>query len=214
MNLVEFNEIATRIAARPIYRAVVLSAHGMRSRGEWQKHINVPLTDAGFLHEPLDFGHIGIVRVPLPGTATAAADVFRDAYYRLSERTPRVLAIAHSFGTIALGKALQINPALRLNRIILWGCVLPRAFPWREFTAHGRVESVLNEACRRDPLPLLACVGCAMHNGGLSGALGFEVGNGVPVVNRFHSWTNHSRLGTALHCRDSWVPFLHEGSIP
>ena len=214
MNLAEYNEIAARLGAPTQYRAVVLTAHGMRSRGEWQKKINTTLTDAGFLHEPVDYGHVGVLRVGLPATATAAADTFRDAYTQLRKRAPKVCAIAHSFGTIVVGKALQMNPRLRLENVILWGCVLRCSFPWTTFYMNEQIAAILNEACPRDPLPRLAALACSLHGGGQAGAVGFTDNPNGRVINRFHTWTNHTRLGTPLHCAEEWVPFIDSGIAP
>jgi hypothetical protein len=215
VNVPEYNKIAETLPnGKPIYRAVVLSAHGMRSRGEWQKLINVPLTEAGYLHELLDFGNITARSVPLPQTATTAADIIRDGYYHLRDRAEATHAIAHSFGTIALAKSLKMNPELRLQHVILWGCVLRRDFPWSRLSK--QVRCVLNEACERDPLPKLASIACVLNEGGRAGNKGFidpeDHQQDDPVVfNRFHDWTIHSRLGTKLHCEENWIPFLKTG---
>ena len=162
MDVDQFNRIAERVEPRlkrsippaelrqtRMYRAVVLSVHGIRSRGEWQSDINRPLTDAGFLHQPIDIGAIGLGSAWRPRTASRAAQQVADHYYRLRDRAPKVMAIGHSFGSLAIGKALQVNPTCRISRVILWGSVLRVSFPWTTLADNGQVSEVLNEACRR-----------------------------------------------------------------
>ena len=224
MDVDQFNRIAERVESRLqrsiqlaelrqtwMYRAVVLSVHGIRSRGEWQNYINRPLTDAGFLHQPIDIGAIGLGSAWRPRTASRAAQQVADHYYRLRNRAPKVMAIGHSFGSLAIGKALQVNPTCRISRVILWGSVLRVSFPWTTLADNRQVSEVLNEACPRDWVSHAACLLCVLHGGGRSGALGFEQADDSLVFNRFHTWTNHDRLGTEMYCEDIWVPFLHSG---
>jgi hypothetical protein len=58
--------------------------------------------------------------------------------------------LAHSLGTLLLGKALLQNPRLRLGRVILTGCILPPDFPWTSLISEGRVNAVLNHRGTRD----------------------------------------------------------------
>jgi hypothetical protein len=46
----------------------VISLHGIRTRGAWQKESAFPINRAGFDHIPLDYGRFGLVQFILPCT--------------------------------------------------------------------------------------------------------------------------------------------------
>ncbi|HEY0873389.1 MAG TPA: hypothetical protein VGD94_07950 [Vicinamibacterales bacterium] len=116
----EYNEIAESVDAPRQYRAVVISVHGIRTRGKWQREINASLTDAGYLHELADLDHISWLATPRPKTAQRASQEIIRLYERNEPRQLRTHAIGHSFGTIAIATALKRNPDLKLDRIIMW----------------------------------------------------------------------------------------------
>ncbi len=74
MNLGRFNELTARQGADPEFNFALLSIHGIRTTGRWQKHITVPLQRAGILYEPLDWGYRWLAPLARP-TRTADACV-------------------------------------------------------------------------------------------------------------------------------------------
>lgn len=54
-------------------RRVVVSLHGIRTRGVWQKELVPALAIAGFIPYVLDYGHVGALELLLPGSLDAKA---------------------------------------------------------------------------------------------------------------------------------------------
>lgn len=90
--------------------------------------------------------------------------------------------IAHSYGTFLTGHALKKFPSLRVDRIVLVGCVLPRRFGWQKvLTSNPRAfKQLRNEIAGRDWIPRLAEFGrfLLLPGFGSAGIFGFSESNG------------------------------------
>ena len=210
----DYNSFAEKRGAKAQYRGTVVTVHGMKTRGVWQKDISPVLQDAALRHHPVDYGYL-LFGVLLPRIQDAVANKIVRAIDEQQHAVPSGPhgVIAHSFGTLCLGRALQRNPSLRLGRICLFGAIMPRDFPWQVIKKHAQYESVLNETCGRDPWPRTAAKYLSWAGAGASGCDGF-LEEGASVYECPYTWTGHSRLGTKLHCENTWLPFLLDGSRP
>lgn len=214
MKLNHYNSCAEQLGTPPQYRGSVVTVHGMTTRGAWQKRISSALQDAALRHEPLDYGYL-LLGVLSPWVQDAVANRIIAAVTRQQRAVPDGPhgAIAHSFGTLCLGRALKRNPSLRLGRICLWGAILPTDFPWSMLRNRAQYDSVLNETCDQDPWPRRAARYLGWAGAGASGCDGFS--RQPPSVHDCHyDWTGHSQLGTPLHCTQTWLPFLLRGVLP
>jgi hypothetical protein len=198
----------------PSFRKAVISVHGMKTTGAWQKEITKELQFARILYAPVDYG-FALASVLRKKKADTVGDVIVNEYEQIRTRQPhlRVCAVAHSFGTLALGRALQRTSDLKLERAILYASVLERNFPWSKIAKRAQILRVLNETCRADLLPKLAGV-VLRGPSGASGCYGFDDVAGGVVHNREDEWAGHSGLGTKLHCVNVWIPFILRGKIP
>jgi len=85
--------------------------------------------------------------------------------------------IAHSFGTYTVGMALLKYPAFAFDTAIFSGCVLSKAFPWKQVSS--RFEHVYNEVAGKDLVPLVASlIGWIVPKMGGAGRSGFSGPNG------------------------------------
>jgi hypothetical protein len=150
---------------------------------------------------------LGAVR---KGTLHKVRDRIVAAYEEQLNYHPNPAAIGHSLGTFAIGSSLQSLPDLVLHRIILYGSILPRRFPWLELAKRKQVEHVLNEAARNDIWPKVAA--CLRPAWGRSGCDGFLNGGEV-VIQREYLLTGHSGLQYRLHYKRIWIPFLRGRDI-
>lgn len=187
------------------YRAAVISVHGMNTRGAWQKELATVLQDAQIRHEPVDYGNVrlGVLR---PRTRDRVAEMIVRAHETQLLYVDQVCAVAHSFGGLSLGHMLQTKPAIRLERIILYGCILSEQFPWQEIHRREQVGVVLNERTRSDFWAKIAPFSL-MKNAGWAGVCGFDPCPGV-VFERDYIWTDHSDLQYRQHYESKWVPFF------
>jgi hypothetical protein len=187
------------------FRCAVISIHGMKTAGLWQKELASVLQDFQIRHEAVDYGWV-LPGVLLKKTKHRVAKLILDAYERQSLYVEQVSAVAHSFGGLSLGHTLQTKPAIRLERVILFGCILSEQFPWRELHQRGQVGRVLNERTRRDIWVKLAPLS-GLEDAGWAGFCGFDPCPGV-VYDRDYQWTDHSDLQYRTHYERMWVPFL------
>ncbi len=193
---------------------VVLLVHGFNTRGLWKNEL-VPLlgreTDGErFIVHPWDYGEfrIGIL---LPWARSAKLEEFQQFYNKVvSQYDPSrvdVCAIGHSFGAYIIGRALLRFPEVRLDRLILMGSALPRKFPWG--AVKGKCVKVLNEVFGSDYALLLAIL---IPGLGASGRYGFRI-HSEHVVEVRNPYGDHSDGFGLGHMRQTWVPFLRDGSV-
>src|SRR5579872_3960542 len=129
-----------RDVGNPSFRKALISIHGMKTTGAWQKDINVELQEAGILHLPLDYGY-ALLSVVRRKKADAVALQIAEKYEHLKIRQPelRITAIGHSFGTLAIGRALQMVAEVRFERVVLYASILSRKYPWGKIAGRGQV---------------------------------------------------------------------------
>jgi hypothetical protein len=208
VKLDEYNRIAEDVpGGKPQYRGAAVSVHGMNTHGPWQKHITTILQDKLIRYIPVDYG-FHIRRAIRPFTNGLLAEVvplivraYQDhARFGLSSG-----AIGHSFGSLAIGTALQRNPDLVFRRVALFGSILTETFSWDVLIRQGQVERVLNESCPADRWPRYARLW--ISGAGASGCDGFRPPR-LEIEEVRHEATYHSHLGSELHCEKVWIPFL------
>jgi hypothetical protein len=112
-------------------------------------------------------------------------------------------------------RTLQLNPELKLNRLILSAAILPCSFPWCDVVSFGRITAVLNEHCPQDRVVPLSKAWLLLGlETGESGCHGFDETCDGAVNNVHYAHTGHNRLITPLHMEEAWLPFLFDGTIP
>jgi O-acetyl-ADP-ribose deacetylase (regulator of RNase III) len=190
-------------------RSLVLSVHGIRTRGQWQKAITRFLEDAGFSHEPHDYGRFGLLRFMWPAARHREVERFRALYESATARTatghPSV--IAHSFGTLIVTDAIA-NYDLRFDQVIFCGGIVKPDYDWAGALRGGFVKRVLNDHGRQDIWARVARY--IVSEAGRSGLSGFENPPGA-VINRDHKQFGHSAYFFPSNYTDSWIPFLKGG---
>ncbi len=188
-------------------RPLVISVHGIRTRGRWQKDITLPLSEAGFDHKPVDYGYFGLLQFLLPFARRSRVDAFRDEYQRLGSRTASGTPslIAHSLGTYIVTRAMT-KYDLKFDRMILCGAIVPENYDWDAVVRRGSVSRVLNDCGQQDIWAQLARR--AVSDAGQSGLTGFERTAGGKVVNRNHAEFGHSDYFYERNYLDAWIPFL------
>ncbi len=130
----------------------------------------------GFYTDMLRFLVVGCVALGILSASWIYAKRVRDravdgVYQEIKNDalTRRPHVIAHSFGTFVIGSAIQKRESLRLDTLILNGCVLPRKFNWQRSAM--QFESVYNEVGGADWVPMAASL---VPELGSSGRFGFR----------------------------------------
>src|SRR5471032_3429149 len=162
---------------------IVVTLHGIRTRGQWQKQITPYLARHGLIPYHLDYGFFGVLSFILPWTRASRVQWLRGELRDLMDRTgaKRVSVIAHSFGTwLALEVLEAENGNLRFDRVVLTGSIVRRDFPWEATLQRKRwAQAVRNERATGDWVVRAAELFARLAGGlapraGASGALGFD----------------------------------------
>lgn len=185
----------------------VITLHGIRTRGEWQKTLVSPLIDGGFHPIPLDYGYFTSLQLLMPWTRRRKVEWFRNQYQSLIKPgDPPPHLIAHSFGSYIAAEAMRKHSEIRFGRVIICGSIIERGFPWQIAFSRGQVTCVLNETGGRD-VPA-AIVGWAVEDAGSSGRDGFK-GSHPCLIESPNPHDAHSDAFYTARAQQRWVPFLH-----
>ncbi len=194
-------------------RAVVISLHGIKTRGTWQKEMTSALNVADLVHEPLDYGDFAALRFLCPGQREKQMESFREEYTQIRERysdtTPSI--IAHSFGTYIVANCMEKYTEVRFDRIIFCGAIVRKDYPWSKQVQTDCVSRVLNDYGRLDRWARI--VQWVVEDAGPSGLSGFDDEANGAVVQRCHPKFKHSDYFYRLNYQDNWIPFL-KGTDP
>lgn len=189
-------------------QVTVISLHGIRTRGAWQKSLTHVLNEAGFVHRPLEFGFFRAVSLINPWARSQKVEWFRDEYSYIKEtsRGP-VSIIAHSFGSYLVATAMSTYREIEFERIILCGSIVPVRFDWDALILkRGQANEVLNQYGKRDIW--VRAAQWAIADAGPSGYDGFRrTAGGKVQQQRFKSYS-HSQYFHSLNFRKNWIPFL------
>ncbi|TXH76278.1 MAG: hypothetical protein E6Q88_02695 [Lysobacteraceae bacterium] len=200
-----------RLREKPSDWPVVLTIHGIRTTGDWQRELTDVLTRHGFRHVPLGFGFFRAVSLLMPWSRARKVEWFRKIYsdkFAVAECLPSV--IAHSFGSYIVTKAMLKYSDIRFDRMILCGAIVSRAYPWSTvLIQRNQARTVLNEAGGRDSWARL--VEWVVSDAGSSGVSGFEDLADGRVMQLIHERHEHSDYFYRQNFEQRWIPFLRGG---
>lgn len=186
---------------------VVISLHGIKARGVWQKDLAPELALAGFVPYALDYGDFGGVRLLRRGSLDKSVNWLVGEYDRIKAGTgcqcPSV--IAHSFGALQVAHLLEKYAHVTFDKVILAGGLVPVAFQWAKMLSEHRVEWVLNEYGCKDLWPRIARL--VVPHAGNSGTTCFsDVHRALHQVD--HPYHGHSDYFSQGNFRHNWIPTL------
>lgn len=208
-SLTRFNEKAAERGGNPQFRAIALTIHGVNTTGGWQKRMDTLFAMRGLLPVAVDYGFMRL-KLVVPGRLLRLAKERLWQRYQENHREELpYCAVAHSFGTLALGTLIATNRDARFDKVILAGSILPREYAWSSHIDSGQVRGVLNEISSND-LPVGICHGLKVVNPfikvGRSGRYGFSTEH-ANLEQRTHE-LGHSGVLNDVACRSKWIPFL------
>ena len=190
-------------------RRVVITLHGIRTRGKWQKDLDECLADANFIPKSLDYGWFGVLPFLFQRQREKQVRQFVEDYDSITKKYPdnAPSVIAHSFGTYIVAKALSAYAGLiKFDRVIFCGAIVPVDFPWSAVAKEGLVKRVLNDYGHLDAWA--GNVGLALPDAGPSGREEFsDTANGL-VIQSCHPEWGHSHYFFELNYKERWIKFL------
>lgn len=190
---------------------LVITLHGIRTRGAWQKDLDTELGKAQLIPKALDYGFFRATKLLIPALRRKQIDWFLEQYThtRAENGDVRPSVVAHSFGTFLVASAMELYPEVEFDHVIFCGSIVRREFDWSTYLASGKVRRLLNDCGERDRWVRLAA--WVIREAGPSGAIGFEDKPKGQVVERRHSQFSHSDFFYRLNFQKNWVPFLKGG---
>lgn len=140
---------------------VVVTIHGIRTRGVWQKEITPYLAQHNLIPYHIDYGWFKAIKFFFPWWREKQVQSVRRELRELVDKVGvnRISVITHSFGTfIALEALLRENGGLKYDRVVLTGSILPRKFNWTDLLPDNKkwVLAVYNNRATLDWVVSLA----------------------------------------------------------
>ena len=214
------NAPVSQTAKMDVYHPpLVITIHGIRTHAEWQKEFPGVIGNKAGAVEAFDFGRYGLLRFLTPASNNSKIDQFYQWYSTKLREHPEVdltrydrrpSVVAHSFGTWIVGYTMLKHPDVKFDKLLLFGCILPRDFDWLTLFGRDQVGFVRNERGLKDPWPNLA--GKFVARAGTAGSKGFEWFR--TVVEDVPYEFEHSTASMRAHMQSLWVPFLCKSPSP
>lgn len=190
----------------PPKRPLVLSIHGIRTRGTWQRDINRCLENADFDHALIDYGYFSLFRFLWPWSRDKQVRRFLEKYTAETRNGEVPSVIAHSLGTYIVANAMERYEEVQFDRIIFCGSIVPPGYDWAARINSGQVRYVLNDCGKRDIWVRIA--EWVVADAGPSGVSGFTNLADGKVIERFHPFFRHSDFFYERNVTKQWIPFL------
>jgi len=193
---------------------LVMSVHGIRTYAEWQLTLSETLGDAGIQFKHRRFGYYPVTSFLRAARNQAQVDAFRTWYDGALRASPQVnlddpfkrpSLIAHSFGTFIVAYAMLKYPEIKLDKLILCGCILPTDFDWHTLFVRDQLGRVRNECGGQDVWVKMARY--AVKGAGDAGRAGFRA-IGTKCSDTFYDYQRHSDFFSEGHIKSTWLPFL------
>ena len=148
----------TRLELQGMAKRVVISIHGIRTRGEWQKKLVPMLARADFIPYAIDYGHFRAISLLRRSQRERAIDRllrdYNDIVGESGDQRPSI--IAHSFGTYQVAALIERYPNVRFDKVIFAASIVRSDFDWPRILAAGRVNYVENDFGGADVWPKVA----------------------------------------------------------
>jgi pimeloyl-ACP methyl ester carboxylesterase len=188
-------------------RKIIISVHGIRTTGAWQKQIASVISENGWIYYPMDYGYFNSLRFAMPQIRKSKIEWFRDQFDLIKERYPDVTpsVVAHSNGTYIVANALKTYPALRVDKVILCGSIVRDDFDWKLIFDRKQATLVLNEIGTKDFWAKHANW-LAWGDTGPSGQRGFKVSH--ERLRQPSYEYDHGSFQAYSHYRAFWLPFF------
>jgi pimeloyl-ACP methyl ester carboxylesterase len=194
-------------------RKIIISVHGIRTTGAWQKQIASVVSENGWIYYPMDYGYFTILHFANPLTRKARIKWFCHEFDQIKERFPGITpsVIAHSNGTYIVANALKTYEHIRVDKVILCGSIARRDFDWEPIFRRRQATMVRNEIGTKDIWSKWVRW-LAWSDTGPSGQKGFSRKHDRLVQKEFADF-DHGSFQAYGHYRTFWLPFL-EDPIP
>jgi hypothetical protein len=152
---------------------IVITLHGIRTHGPWQKGLATVLAKHDMVPYPLDYGFFSMLAFLSSCKRKAKLHWFHGQYDDICHREniKRPSIIAHSFGTYLTAELLRNYPEVKFDKIIFTGAIVDENYEWKTRFDNGQVLHVRNDVATKDVWPGWAKK--VIPRAGTSGSKGF-----------------------------------------
>lgn len=187
---------------------VVVSLHGIRTRGVWQKELAPILSKAGFIPYPLDYEYFSTFKFLRGKSRDQAVEKLRETLENImnQEHVRRLSIIAHSFGTYMTAALIQKHHWFRFDKVIFAGAIVRQDFNWSAVFDRCQVNLVRNDYGLLDIWPNIAQK--LVRDAGASGSEKFTAKNDSRLIQESFPKHKHSDYFCEAHFREYWIPTL------
>lgn len=191
--------------------SIVVTVHGIRTRGVWQKVAATVIARKGMIPVSPDYGRFGLLRLSLNYFRARKIEWFHRFYSDLIQEVgidtddprQRPSVIAHSFGSYIVANCMMKYSEVQINKFIVCGSIIERDFNWSLLFARDQVNEVLNDCGLKDIWVQLAPL--LVHDAGPSGRDGFTY-FGSLLEERPNEHLAHSEYFTSRQMEKRWLP--------
>ena len=133
-------------------RPLVVTIHGIRTKGEWQDLYSIIARTSGIDCEPGEYGYFTIGQTLSRKNRDFLIKDVNKKLFDVRQKYPgrEISVVAHSMGSFAICKALEDNPNLVLDRLIICGTFLPRDFNWNILFERKQISGLLHQIGKAD----------------------------------------------------------------
>jgi len=188
-------------------KKVVVSLHGIRTRGVWQKDLVPVLANNGFTPHPLDYGNFPATFLLFPPFRSKKVEWLLRECERImnAEHVSRISIIAHSFGSFMVAEMLSKYHAIKVDKVIFAGSIVKKDFDIAGILNRGQINLVENNYGENDIWPKVAKK--IVMGAGDAGARGFNDSHPLLIQKEFKKH-GHSEYFHYSHFTKHWIPTL------
>lgn len=194
-------------------RHVVLITHGIFSQGAWFDDLSKAIEAKGMEPQGLRYPTVYLFQFWLPEfigrwivpwfSRESALQHLLKQILAYPQDQYRVSIVAHSFGTWLVANILMRYPAVKLEKVVLLGCIVKDTFPWQDVIDRNvGKECVLNNYGTKDIWPLMA--NAVTWGYGPTGTFGIRQAH----ISDWGHNVGHSGMLTETMADDYIAPFL------
>jgi hypothetical protein len=188
-------------------KPVVVTLHGIRTRGEWQKRIAPKIARYGMIPVLLDYGYLNLVQFLNPWTRDKLVKWLRDEISAVRRDYPEspISVVAHSLGTYLVARLLEEESSFTFETVLFSGSIVAREYDWKRLLSTNRVQYVANYIAEKDVWPKLAEL--VIKGAGRAGTEGFTSEHPA-LFQHAHAKYGHSDYFSPHTFEVLWLPKL------
>lgn len=199
---------------------IVVTIHGIRSNGEWQKRITPYLASHNLITYHIDYGFFSAFKFFFRRSRDKQVQKIREELRKLTEhsKASRISIIAHSYGTYIATEILdKDNGLLKYDRVVLTGSIIKLDYDWKTKHDNGLVMAIRNERTSSDlPVRIASFVSSKLSlisglKAGPSGSVKFD--QDLPYLIDHEIAGGHSERHNTLDF-ERWARFIAYPFLP